>query len=163
MSSTFSKTFSRISIPNKISAENKYAEIIERITTESLKTWFSGHHHLDGDCNWDDIADTYGNEDQTAFADSDGAKGAIQSMIEECLSIRLGINEGLDFQVYRDSDTYGDEVHDLILIDLLQDQDFDLKTIQTYRVVEDSREGISADWYLNYLSNDGELKFQFAE
>ena len=163
MSYTFSKTFSRIAIPEKISAEDKYAEIVERITTESLKTWFTGHHYLDGECAWDFIVEEFGNEEENAFADPDGAKGAIQSMIKECLSIRHGIKGGLDLQVYRDSDTYGDEVHDFILIDLLLDQDFALKTIGTHRVAEDSREGINADWYLNFLSDEEELKFQFIE
>lgn len=152
------KTITRISIPANIAASVKYAEVIECITTESLKDWFSGNHPLDGCCAWEEITENHGNEDHSAFTSTDDAKEAIQYMIEDCLSIRRGVwGSGTDFQVYRETNTFDEEVHDWIVCYFLRDQDFNLKSIKTHIIFEDCLGGIGVDSFLYYLNQDGEL------
>lgn len=158
MSYTESKTFSRIKLPEGICPTTKHQNLVTSLTTKAIREWFSGAHFLDGYCDWDYIADEFGNSEQTEFADPEGAYKKIKSMIEECLTIRRSTSgEGADFQVYRDTDTYGDEVHDWIVNELLEDSELVLKHIKCHCIVDDSKEGMSAYTYLMHLNDNNEL------
>jgi hypothetical protein len=158
MSYSESKTFSRIKLPEGICPMTKHQDFVTSLAVKAVKEWFSGAHFLDGCCEWDYIADEYGNSGQSEFANTEGAYKQIKDMIEECLAIRRSISgKGADFQVYRDTDTYGDEVHDWILNELLQDSELALESVKCHCVVEDSKEGMSVCAYLMNLNDSGEL------
>jgi hypothetical protein len=158
MSYTESKTFSRIELPEGMCPETKHQKFIEELATKAVEEWFSGSHFLEGYCDWEWIAEEFGNSDQTEFNDLEGAHERIKGMIEDCLTIRRSTSgTGVDFQVYRDSDTYGDEVHDWIVNELLEDAELSLKCVKCHCVVQDSKEGTSVNSYLMHLNDNSEL------
>lgn len=157
MSSTETKTFTRIPLPEDLDPKEKYESFISKLAAESTKTWFSGNHFLEDSCTWECIAES-GNEEMSAFADLDDASTKIAELIRECLTIRYSYpKKQLMFQVYRDSHTYGDEAHDWILRELLKDEDLKLSSVQTHFVDQDSREGMSVSVIDKKLDSNGDL------
>ena len=142
MSHSESKTFTNIPIPKHIDARAKLADFANELAERSVRDWFSGNHFLDGYTAWDYLAEDIPSDCITSFADEDQAKINLQSAIHKCVSIR---NEGSSsfFQVYRDSDTYGDEVHDWIVREFLLDSQLSVSSVRTCYTAYDTREGYS--------------------
>lgn len=158
MSYTESKTFTRISLPAELDPQDKYERFICKLAEESIETWFSGNHFLQGYCTWD-FVEEFANEEMNAFTDPAGALIQIKEIICDCLSVRRSCTGNSSvFEVYRDSNTYGDEAHDWILRELLKDPDLHLGSAQTYFVQQDSREGMYVSISDVKLDANGDLE-----
>ena len=164
MSYSFSKTFSRVVLPEGVCPKTKYKEVVDTLIEQSLRDWFSDDHLLNGHCLWEELVEMYADEDQTIIHNIPGAAQLLREAATDCLSIRLSsTGRGFVLQVYRDSDTHGDEVHDWVLESLLKDKNLALSSVNTTRVVEDSREGTYAYSYRHFLNSDGKLDYEVIE
>ncbi len=142
MSYSESKTFTNIPLPKGINALQRLDEFANCLADDSVRNWFSGNHLLDGYTAWDYLAEEFASDDVTEFRSANDAKANLVSAIKECVSIRRDCDETY-FQVYRDTKTYGDEVHAWIVREFLLDPELCLDSVQTCFVVYDSREGYS--------------------
>ena len=85
------------------------------------------------------------------------AHAEILGMIKECISTRRSPFGGIDLQVYCDSESYSDEVHDWIVYELLRDEDLALASVRGHHVISDSREGICISSFRMQLDAQGNL------
>jgi hypothetical protein len=156
MSYTESKTFTNIPLPKHIDPCLKLKDFTDSVVEKSLREWFSGNHFLDGYAAWDYLMEDTLSESAKCFADENTAKANLESAIRRCVTSRKDCNESY-FQVYRDSNSFGDEVHDWIVREFLLDAELSLSSVLTCYFVSDSREGCSVGALRVSLSESGDL------